>query len=175
MHGCHLVSLRWYANVLVCPSCYDSNLVGWKTWFSLVVYKLPWMDGMARLFNRKIPFWARFFHRVRNFDEKIDWLIVLKIVPNPRNDKAHGLINDGLLTQGDYYFKVYTRMQPYVIGLLMGYVFFKTRGKQIKIPHVSADLTSDSEHCRKISHLFKFLYSSRDFLWVAFCGCFQLE
>ena len=42
----------------------------------------------------------------------------------------------GSLTQGSYYGKVYTRMQPYLIGLLMGYIFFKTRGKTIKFPYV---------------------------------------
>ena len=42
----------------------------------------------------------------------------------------------GSLTQGSYYGKVYTRMQPYLIGLLMGYIFFKTRGKTIKIQYV---------------------------------------
>ena len=46
-----------------------------------------------------------------------------------------GPIRDGL-TQNDNYFRVYTRMQPYLIGLLMGYVFFKTRGKTINIPRV---------------------------------------
>ena len=58
----------------------------------------------------------------------------LNLLKNYRNDEAHGLIDNGIVSQEDYYFKVYTRMQPYLIGLLMGYVFFKSRGKDIKIP-----------------------------------------
>ena len=34
------------------------------------------------------------------------------------------------------YFRSYTRVQPYLIGIMLGYILFKTRGKQVKIPKV---------------------------------------
>ena len=34
-------------------------------------------------------------------------------------------------------FAPFLRAQPYMIGLLVGWVFYKTKGKKIKIPHVS--------------------------------------
>ena len=41
----------------------------------------------------------------------------------------------------DYYSKPWFRFQPYLIGMLLGYILFKTKNKQIKIPHVSAHAT----------------------------------
>ena len=36
-----------------------------------------------------------------------------------------------------YYEKPWFRFQPYLIGMLLGYILFKTKNKEIKIPHVS--------------------------------------
>ena len=41
--------------------------------------------------------------------------------------------------QDFYYFKPYARFQPYLIGILMGYVLYKTKNKDTKIPHVSPE------------------------------------
>jgi len=48
-----------------------------------------------------------------------------------QHEKLHGFNSDF-----DYYNRVYTRMQPYLIGLLLGYILFKTKGKTVRIPPV---------------------------------------
>ena len=45
-------------------------------------------------------------------------------------------VPDSWNEQDYYYFRPYCRFQPYLIGILMGYVLYKTKDKQIKIPHV---------------------------------------
>jgi len=42
---------------------------------------------------------------------------------------------------GDYYIKPYIRLQPYLVGILFGYILFKIKDKKIKIPHVSKVIT----------------------------------
>jgi hypothetical protein len=37
----------------------------------------------------------------------------------------------------EFYQRPYIRFQPYMIGILFAYILFKTKGKSIKIPHVS--------------------------------------
>ena len=44
--------------------------------------------------------------------------------------------------QRNYYEKPWCRFQPYLIGMLLGYVLHKTKNTEIKIPHVSACLIS---------------------------------
>ena len=38
--------------------------------------------------------------------------------------------------QMNYYEKPWCRFQPYLIGMLLGYVLHKTKNTEIKIPHV---------------------------------------
>eukprot|EP00095_Tigriopus_kingsejongensis_P000457 maker-scaffold217_size252476-snap-gene-1.30 protein:Tk00457 transcript:maker-scaffold217_size252476-snap-gene-1.30-mRNA-1 annotation:"hypothetical protein DAPPUDRAFT_301951" len=40
---------------------------------------------------------------------------------------------DALSMDQDFYQRFYTRFQPYLIGILLGFVFFKTRGKEVAI------------------------------------------
>ena len=35
-------------------------------------------------------------------------------------------------------FALFTRAQPYLIGLLFGWILYKIKGKKITIPHVSS-------------------------------------
>ena len=46
----------------------------------------------------------------------------------------------GFNNNNDFYIKPYARFQPYLVGLLLGYVLFKLRGKKIHIPQVSFKL-----------------------------------
>ena len=43
---------------------------------------------------------------------------------------------------GDYYQKPWFRFQPYLIGMLLGYILFKTKNKEMKIPHVGSQLSN---------------------------------
>ena len=45
---------------------------------------------------------------------------------------------DGKDTITDFYVKPYNRCQPYLIGILVGYVLFKMKDKKIRIPWVRA-------------------------------------
>ena len=45
---------------------------------------------------------------------------------------------DGFNMSSEFYMRPYIRFQPYMIGILFGYFLFITKGKQIKIPHVSS-------------------------------------
>ena len=38
--------------------------------------------------------------------------------------------------QQDYYYKPWCRFQPYLIGMLMGFILHKTKNTKITIPHV---------------------------------------
>ena len=38
--------------------------------------------------------------------------------------------------QRNYYEKPWCRFQPYLIGMLLGYILHKTKNTEIKIPHV---------------------------------------
>ena len=45
--------------------------------------------------------------------------------------------NLGIDMSLEFYMRPYIRFQPYMIGILFGYAMYKTRGSNIKIPHVS--------------------------------------
>ena len=45
------------------------------------------------------------------------------------------------MVPGGYYIDVWSRMQPYLMGILLGYILFKTRGKPVKITEVSRTVT----------------------------------
>ena len=47
-------------------------------------------------------------------------------------------LKDKFDMSSEFYMRPYIRFQPYMIGILFGYFLFKTKGKQIKIPHVSS-------------------------------------
>ncbi len=38
----------------------------------------------------------------------------------------------------EFYKRPYIRFQPYMIGILFGYILFKTKDQKLKIPHVSS-------------------------------------
>ena len=46
--------------------------------------------------------------------------------------------------QRNYYEKPWCRFQPYLIGMLLGYVLHKTKNTEIKIPHVIFHLITKS-------------------------------
>ena len=47
------------------------------------------------------------------------------------------------------YFRSYTRVQPYLIGIMLGYILFKTRGKQVKIPKVLNNYQNNNKDNKK--------------------------
>ena len=55
----------------------------------------------------------------------------------PEQGFAKHVLVDRFDEMEDYYEKPWFRFQPYLIGMLLGYILFKTKNKEIKIPHVS--------------------------------------
>ena len=53
---------------------------------------------------------------------------IMSRVSAPRSTDTHGFN-----TFGDYYAQTYVRAQPYIYGILIGYVLFKMRGKKLDI------------------------------------------
>ena len=48
------------------------------------------------------------------------------------------------------YTRTYARAGPYLIGIALGYIMFKTRGQTIKIPKVLTDFIKHLKHCISI-------------------------
>ena len=55
----------------------------------------------------------------------------------PEQGFARHALVDRFDEMEDYYEKPWFRFQPYLIGMLLGYILFKTKNKEVKIPHVS--------------------------------------
>ena len=63
----------------------------------------------------------------------------------PEQGFAKHVLVDRFDENEDYYMKPWFRFQPYLIGMLLGYILFKTKNKEIKIPHVSYEKYTNDE------------------------------
>ena len=60
------------------------------------------------------------------------YFFLCSVSPDLPNQNLHGF--NGM---DDFYIKPWCRFQPYLMGLLLGYILFKLRGKTIHIPQVT--------------------------------------
>ena len=136
VHRCRLVSGLRHAVLFSGTRSDVPDMAQWNNRLDLVACPFDCVYCNSLLHDSPLPLPSHSYHSVRNAASTI-FISFLRLLKHKAN--AFLLFNrffptlEGKDTITDFYVKPYNRCQPYLIGILIGYVIFKMKDKKIRI------------------------------------------
>ncbi len=127
---------------MTCSSLY------WLPWWSILCTRnRNWVSCFVPLFTLDWQCWLEGWLSNTNCLPQTVWLHKCKRLSSSNIESITSVswtqhvfdcrpLPDDFNLNEDFYIKPYIRFQPYLIGILMGFVLYRTRNKPIRIPHV---------------------------------------